>query len=129
MGDGERGDQGREEERIGARQEDHAHKLAKGWQEGWAGFRHAQQSRPLGIGPEGGGDAEASRRWRPEVDGPKVHRPEVDGPEVDGPEVDAPEVDDQEVDRSEVDRSQVGGSEIDRPEVELPESGRSVPRT
>ena len=68
LGDGERGDGRREEERLGPREEGEPRAVAEGWQEGRAGRGETAQGREIGLGPEGGGDAEApGGRRKPEA--------------------------------------------------------------
>jgi hypothetical protein len=63
LGYGEQGRQGRQEEWIGAGQEEHPHVFQEGRQERRRGLGSAIQGGALGVGPEGRGDAEAARHW------------------------------------------------------------------
>jgi hypothetical protein len=61
LGDGEQRNRRREEERLGTGQEGEPGAVEKGREEGWSGRGTASQSREIGFGPQGGGDAGTPR--------------------------------------------------------------------
>ena len=61
LGDREQGDEGRQEERLGPREEDLQNLLTKGWPDRRPRVGLAAEGRPLGLGEEGRRDPETAR--------------------------------------------------------------------